>query len=260
VQDLTEEVIQAWHGRHGGIGSGDQHAAHAVGHTVQFLPLAVKRRLLAVNPIMRMDRPPHQPRAPDGAGTAPHGCGGPRGQGARASTRCRTLPTPALHRHAAGVRGPRSVWATWTESGDSAESTRKVGSAGHPGARARDAVPACVRAARAGANLGSIARRRPLFWSTWGRKAVGKIRQPMTGKNVWRLCKVYGRRIGYPTLKPHDLRHGVAMEVLGQRNNLEEVRALLGHTRLETTRSTPRSGRRNSSAQWRSTRKPPYSW
>ena len=25
------------------------------------------------------------------------------------------------------------------------------------------------------------------------------------------------------------------MEVLGQRNNLEEVRALLGHTRLETT-------------------------
>jgi site-specific recombinase XerD len=36
-------------------------------------------------------------------------------------------------------------------------------------------------------------------------------------------------------LKPHDLRHGVAMEVLSQRNNLEEVRALLGHTRLETT-------------------------
>jgi hypothetical protein len=26
----------------------------------------------------------------------------------------------------------------------------------------------------------------------------------MTGKNIWRLCKVYGRLIGYPELKPHD--------------------------------------------------------
>ena len=29
----------------------------------------------------------------------------------------------------------------------------------------------------------------PLFWSTWGRRAVGKTRAPMTGKNIWRLCK-----------------------------------------------------------------------
>ena len=82
---------------------------------------------------------------------------------------------------------------------------------------------------------GGVTAATPLFWSSWGRRSGGKIRQPMTGKNVWRLCKVYGRRIGHPTLTPHDLRHGVAMEVLSQRNNLEEVRALLGHTRLETT-------------------------
>jgi integrase len=50
----------------------------------------------------------------------------------------------------------------------------------------------------------------PLFWSTWGRRVVGKTRAPMTGKNIWRLCKVYGRIIGYPELKPHDLRHGVS--------------------------------------------------
>jgi site-specific recombinase XerC len=31
----------------------------------------------------------------------------------------------------------------------------------------------------------------PLFWSTWGRRGVGKTSAPMTGKNVWRLCKVY---------------------------------------------------------------------
>jgi site-specific recombinase XerD len=34
---------------------------------------------------------------------------------------------------------------------------------------------------------------------------------------------------------PHDLRHGVALEVLEQHRDLEEVRALLGHTRIDTT-------------------------
>lgn len=75
----------------------------------------------------------------------------------------------------------------------------------------------------------------PLFWSTWGRRVVGKTKAPMTGKNIWRLCKVYGRLIGCPTLKPHDLRHGVAMEVLEEHHDLEEVRALLGHARIDTT-------------------------
>ena len=41
--------------------------------------------------------------------------------------------------------------------------------------------------------------------------------------------------IGYPRLKPHDLRHGVAMEVLEQRHDLEQVRAPLGHARIDTT-------------------------
>jgi len=75
----------------------------------------------------------------------------------------------------------------------------------------------------------------PLFWSTWGRRAVGKTRAPMTGKNIWRLFKVYSRIIGYPELKPHDLRHSVAMEVLEQHHDLEEVHALLGHARIDTT-------------------------
>ena len=57
----------------------------------------------------------------------------------------------------------------------------------------------------------------------------------MTGQNIWRLCKVYGRLIGYPELKPHDLRHGVAMEVYSEHRDLEQVRALLGHVRIETT-------------------------
>ena len=57
----------------------------------------------------------------------------------------------------------------------------------------------------------------------------------MTPKNIWRLCKTHGRLIGYPELKPHDLRHGVAVEVLEQRHDLEDVRALLGHARIDTT-------------------------
>ena len=57
----------------------------------------------------------------------------------------------------------------------------------------------------------------------------------MTPKNLWRLCETYGKLIGYPELKPHDLRHGVAVEVLEQRHDLEEVRALLGHARIDTT-------------------------
>src|SRR5881275_2817027 len=57
----------------------------------------------------------------------------------------------------------------------------------------------------------------------------------MEGKNIWRLCKTYGRLMGYPMLKPHDLRHGVAMEVLERHHDLEQVRALLGHVRIDTT-------------------------
>jgi len=57
----------------------------------------------------------------------------------------------------------------------------------------------------------------------------------MSGKNIWRLCQTYGWLIGYPQLKPHDLRYGVAMEVYAQRHDLEQVRALLGHSRIEPT-------------------------
>ena len=75
----------------------------------------------------------------------------------------------------------------------------------------------------------------PVFWSTFGQRRQGAVRRPMEGKNIWRLCKTYGRLIGYPMLKPHDLRHGVAMEVYEQHRDLEQVRGLLGHTRIETT-------------------------
>lgn len=49
--------------------------------------------------------------------------------------------------------------------------------------------------------------------------------RPADSENNWRLGKLYGRMIDYPMLKPHDLCHGVAMEVLEQRHDLEQVRA-----------------------------------
>src|SRR5678815_1411257 len=82
---------------------------------------------------------------------------------------------------------------------------------------------------------GTVTHDTPLFRQEWGRRNLGKTRAPMEGKNIWRLCKTYGRLIGYPMLKPHDLRHGVAMEVLEQQHDLEQVRALLGHSRIDTT-------------------------
>jgi integrase/recombinase XerD len=57
----------------------------------------------------------------------------------------------------------------------------------------------------------------------------------MTGKNLWRLTKFYGRLIGVPALKPHDLRHGFAMEMYSEHGDIEKVRALLGHQRIDTT-------------------------
>jgi hypothetical protein len=74
--------------------------------------------------------------------------------------------------------------------------------------------------------VGELTPDTPLFWSRWpGRKGVRRM-MPIHGKNIWRLCKTYGRMIGVPELKPHDLRHGVAMEVLEQQHDLEQVRAL----------------------------------
>ena len=90
----------------------------------------------------------------------------------------------------------------------------------------------------------------PLFWSTYGHRRQGLVRRPMEGTNIWRLCKTYGRLIGYPMLKPHDLRHGVAMEVYEQHHDLEEVRSLLGHTRLETTELYAQIARPRSNRPW----------
>lgn len=196
----------------------------------------VKRGYLDTNPVARLDRPPHRREAP------------------------RQVPGPAimdsLIKAARERQRPRdvAVFLILRYSGMRRESVatlrvrnldRGWGLRNVPvkGGKTRDIpLPAAVMQ-----YLGSYVSQylpsegeevkpdTPLFWSTYGRRRQGIVRQPMEGKNIWRLCKTYGRLIGYPMLKPHDLRHGVAMEVYEQQHDLEQVRGLLGHKSIETT-------------------------
>src|SRR4029077_18064368 len=58
---------------------------------------------------------------------------------------------------------------------------------------------------------------------------AARDRGRMAPRPPFAVERVGPTRIGYPELKPHDLRHGVAMEVYGEHHDLEQVRALLGH-------------------------------
>lgn len=237
VGDLSFATIQAW--------MDDMAAADLALSTMRsrqstvssFCAWLVKRGVLQANPVAGMDRPPHRSQPP------------------------RQIPTPALMDALIAAAKERerprdvAIFLILRYTGMRRESVATLqvrhldGSWGLRGVRVKGGhtrdipLPAAVMeylhayvnqevAVESGNKVGPDT---PLFWSTWGRRAQGKTRQPMTGKNIWRLCKVYGRVIGYPMLKPHDLRHGVAMEVLEQQHDLEQVRALLGHKRIDTT-------------------------
>jgi len=196
----------------------------------------VKRGHLDTNPIARLDRPPHRREAP------------------------RQVPSSALMdaliKAALQRRRPRDVaiFLILRYSGMRRESVatlrvrnrdRGWGLRNVPvkGGKTRDIpLPAAVMQhldryvlQYLPTEVDSIPLDTRLFWSTFSQRRQGTVRRPMEGKNIWRLCKTYGRLIGCPMLKPHDLRHGVAMEVYEQHHDLEEVRGLLGHTRVETT-------------------------
>ncbi|HET6678457.1 MAG TPA: hypothetical protein VFH05_09325 [Nitrospira sp.] len=81
-----------------------------------------------------------------------------------------------------------------------------------------------------------LAPETPLFWSVWGRRSIGMHRAPMTGKNY--LAAVQALWASHRLSDAKASRHPswcVAMEVLEQRHDLEQVRALLGHQRIDTT-------------------------
>jgi integrase/recombinase XerC len=236
VSDLTASTIQAW--------MNDMATTDLALSTMRvrqstlssFCAWLVKRQVLVANPVAQLDRPPHHREPPRQVpGTAMMDA---LVEAAKQRRRPRDMAVFLILRYT-GMRR-ESVATLQTHHLDFGWGLRDVRV---KGGKTRDiplpravmeflrAYVSCVLAKQ----VDKVTPDTSLFWSTWGRRAVGKTRAPMIGKNIWRLCKVYGRIIGYPELKPHDLRHGVAMEVLEQHHDLEQVRSLLGHARIDTT-------------------------
>jgi len=236
VGDLTPDTIQAWMDDMAGADLALETMRVRQSVLSSFCAWLVKRRVLPSNPVAQLDRPPHRREAPK---QVP----GPAimdalVQAARQRDRPRDvslfliLGYTGMRRESVATLQVRHLDLEWGLRGVRVK-----------GGKTRDIpLPTAVTRFLQTYMKGTLAKEMeivtpdtPLFWSTWGRRSGGKTRAPMTGQNIWRLCKVYGRLIDYPMLKPHDLRHGVALEVLEQHHDLEQVRALLGHARLDTT-------------------------
>jgi integrase/recombinase XerC len=236
ASDLSAPTIQAWMDDMAGTDLALTTMRVRQSALSSFCGWLVKRGLLAANPVAQLDRPPHRRDVPK---QVP----GPAlmdalVEAAKQRKRPRDVAIFLILRYT-GMRR-ESVATLQVRHLDGEWGVRNVFT---KGGKTRDIpLPSAVMQFLhtyvelvVAKEVEKITPDTALFWSTWGRRSVGKVRAPMTGKNIWRLCKVYGRLIGYPELKPHDLRHGVAMEVLEQHHDLEQVRALLGHSRMDTT-------------------------
>ncbi|MFO0771315.1 MAG: tyrosine-type recombinase/integrase [Nitrospiraceae bacterium] len=227
VTDLTTETIQGWM---------DDMAANDLALSTMRTRQAtlsslcgwlVKRDLLVSNPVAKLDRPPHRSEPPRQVPSASLMDAlidaARRRQRPRDMAIFLILRYSGMRRESVATLRLRHLDENWGLRGVTVK-----------GGRTRDIpLPLAVMQFLWGyveqvvSRLGiPVEAETPLFWSSWERRGTGKTRQPMTGKNIWRLAKVYGRMIGAPMLKPHDLRHGVAMEVYAQHHDLEEVRAL----------------------------------
>jgi integrase/recombinase XerC len=236
VGDLSAETIQAW--------MDDMAAKDLALETMRtrqssvssFCGWLVKRGHLQANPVAKLDRPPHRrepPRQVPGPDIMDRLIRAARERGKpRDVAIFLVLRYSGMRRESVATLRVRNLYAEWGLRGVLTK-----------GGKTRDIpLPAVVMQYVHGyvqnvvaKEVGGINAETPLFWSKWAAARRGAVRQPMTGKNLWRLCKTYGRLIGYPMLKPHDLRHGVAMEVYEQHGDLERVRGLLGHARIDTT-------------------------
>jgi site-specific recombinase XerD len=236
VGDLQTETIQRWMDAMAGNDLAVSTMRVRQSALSSLCSWLVKRGALEANPIAKLDRPPHRKEPP-------RQVPGPEIMDrlvkvARTRRRPRDLALllvlrfTGMRRDSVAKLCVRNLYAEWGLRGVTVK-----------GGKTRDIpLPSVVMQFLHGyvknvveVENGSVTPDTPLFWSSWRRPREGKVRRPMTGKNIWRLCKVYGRLIGYPELKPHDLRHGVAMEMYGQHRDLEQVRGLLGHARIETT-------------------------
>jgi integrase/recombinase XerC len=235
LADLTTPTLQGWLDEMAAADLGVNTMRGRLSTLSSFCTWLVKRGALPANPTHPIDRPPREAAVPTVAGPAIMDA---LIEAAKRRGRPRDLVIFLLLRYTGMRRG--SVASLRVRHLDEGWGLRGVRV---KGGKTQDLpLPAAVMAVLKlyvervlTSECEKLTPDTSLFWSTWGRRRVGKVRQPMQGKNIWRLCKHYGRLIGYPELRPHALRHGVAVEVLEQRHDLEEVRALLGHTRIDTT-------------------------
>jgi integrase/recombinase XerC len=235
VTDLTVPTIQSWMDEMVASDLGANTLRCRLATLSSFCQWLVKRQILSTNPVTPIDRPPRRDKPPAVPGPAIMDA---LVNAAKRRGRPRDLAIFLLLRFTGMRRASiASLRVRHLDPGWGLRGVRVKG-----GKQQDIPVPAVVmqflqvyveRVLVRESDV--VTPDTPLFWSTWGRRAAGKTQVPMAGKNIWRLCKTYGRLIGYPELKPHDLRHGVAVEVLEQRHDLEEVRALLGHARIDTT-------------------------
>jgi len=236
--DLTPVMIQAWMEEMASDDLATSTMRARQSTLSSFCTWLVKRSILSVNPVAHLDRPPH-------AREAPTQVPGPAIMDAlvrvaKARRRPRDVAIFLIFRYT-GMRR-ESVATLRVRNLDPEWGLRNVRV---KGGKTRDIpLPHAVSQflhAYVDQHLPTltspVTSDTPLFWSSWGQQRQGKVRRPITGKNIWRLCKTYGGLIGYPMLKPHDLRHGVAMEILETHHDLEAVRAMLGHTRIDTTQT-----------------------
>ena len=236
IGDLTPATLRAWmaHMAARGLARGTMRVRQSA--VSSFCIWLVKRDLLPTNPIEKVDRPKVDRKLPRGV---------PESTlmdalvaAARRRGRPRDIAMFLILRYT-GMRRD-SVATLMVKHLDASGWLRGVRVKG--GATADIPVPARVMRFLLDYvktvlpdMVGEVTPETPLFWSTWGQPGGGLTRRPMHGKNLWRLIKTYGRMIGVPELKPHDLRHGVAMEMYTEHGDLEKVRALLGHLRIDTT-------------------------
>jgi len=236
VDDVNVQTIQGWMDEMANDGLAVSTIRTRQSTVSSLAVWLVKRGVLSSNPVAKLDRPPHRREAPrqvPGSDLMDQLI-----RAARERRRPRDvamfliLRFTGMRRESVASLRVRNLYPEWGLRGVLVKGgkTRDIPLPGVVSQYLNQYVEQSVAKEH-----GPLTPDTPVFWSSWGQRFRRKAARPMTGKNIWRLCKVYGRLIGQPQLKPHDLRHGVAMEVYGQHHDLEQVRALLGHTRIETT-------------------------
>ncbi len=194
VEDVTAEMVQTWMDE---MASRD--LALSTLRTRQctvssFSGWLVKRGVLRSNPVASLDRPPHRREAPQQV-PAP-ALMDDLVRVARQRKRPRdvaiflVLRYTGMRRESVATLRVRNLYAEWGLRGVLVKDgkTRDIPLPSVVTQYLHQYVESVV-----GKQHGPLTPDTPIFWSSWGQAHLGKVSRPMTGKNVWRLCKLYGR-------------------------------------------------------------------